>query len=637
MPRRRTLGLLALALGGILLSAPVTLAAMRYNLLVQAQQATAGGNPQTEIAAYTALLQSLGNDPRYAEEAGTYWQKLGRLEQTLGHDATAYTDYQKEVAAFDQAGMPQLAKDDRRMAEALQPVLRLFAQSPAPPSAAAGSFPYVPAYGAYIGGAFDRDPRIGYHFGRIPAIFGRSQAVYEDAVPWGTSLHAGIAQGALRNGGALQVEWLPPTDLSQVQDNAYTRGFLQSLAALKVPVFLRFAPEFQFLSVWPNNASLYVEKFRLIATLAHSLSPNVAMVWAPNVMPQTGISAYYPGNAYVDWVGVDLYSDYAFQGKATASAHLNAYYREGILTNPLKQLAYIYSRYAGKKPIMIAEWAPDLVTGTGQSNEPWAQNVARFAYSYLPMLYPDVKAIFLFDGAPAPSPNLNYNLWTDPALDQTIAHGLQNPWYLSRVGQSATVTWHEVTTAFPTGPATVAAYVNLPGEPYVARVEYNLNGTLIGESSRPPFLLQADLPRSSVPETLTVIAVGQNGKTLTRQWTIPALPIAVTLNGTPVSFPVDPVIRDGRVLVPLRNIAQALGGQVTWLPQAREIGISRANHRVELWVGQGEARIDGTPVPLDAPPAIENGTTLVPVRFLAQAFGLSAGWDAGTRTVVLSG
>lgn len=123
----------------------------------------------------------------------------------------------------------------------------------------------------------------------------------------------------------------------------------------------------------------------------------------------------------------------------------------------------------------------------------------------------------------------------------------------------------------------------------------------------------------------------------TRQWVISASPIAVTLNGTPLSFPVDPVMRGGRVLVPLRNIAQALGGQVSWFPQTQEIRISQGSRQVELWVGQGQARIRRTLQHLDTPPVIENGTTLVPVRFLAQAFGLSVGWDANTRTVVLSG
>ena len=46
--------------------------------------------------------------------------------------------------------------------------------------------------------------------------------------------------------------------------------------------------------------------------------------------------------------------------------------------------------------------------------------------------------------------------------------------------------------------------------------------------------------------------------------------------------------------------------------------------------------LDGTKVPFDQMPVIENGRTLVPVRFIADSFGVNTDWDAAARQVKLT-
>ena len=107
-------------------------------------------------------------------------------------------------------------------------------------------------------------------------------------------------------------------------------------------------------------------------------------------------------------------------------------------------------------------------------------------------------------------------------------------------------------------------------------------------------------------------------------------------DGEPLSFDVPPLIEDNRVLVPLRAIAEAMGATVQWDDVQQVITVARGNRLVGVSVGGLRAIVDGEPVYLDVPPRILHDRTLVPVRFIAQAFGAIVGWDEQTRTVTIT-
>jgi hypothetical protein len=55
----------------------------------------------------------------------------------------------------------------------------------------------------------------------------------------------------------------------------------------------------------------------------------------------------------------------------------------------------------------------------------------------------------------------------------------------------------------------------------------------------------------------------------------------------------------------------------------------------ELTVGKKEMRVNGTISKMDVAPVIVNGRTLVPVRFVSQALNSGVLWDGGTRNVTV--
>ena len=111
-------------------------------------------------------------------------------------------------------------------------------------------------------------------------------------------------------------------------------------------------------------------------------------------------------------------------------------------------------------------------------------------------------------------------------------------------------------------------------------------------------------------------------------------PIRVNVNGTPVAFtgaaPIE--VRDA-VLVPLRGVFQALGATVGYDPATKIIHATKGAAIVTLPLGAMTATVNGQPQTLSQPAQALGGTTLVPLRFVAQALGAYVQWDAAASTV----
>lgn len=105
--------------------------------------------------------------------------------------------------------------------------------------------------------------------------------------------------------------------------------------------------------------------------------------------------------------------------------------------------------------------------------------------------------------------------------------------------------------------------------------------------------------------------------------------IPVLVDGLPVTFEnTQPVNLNERILVPFRAIAEALHVEVTWDDETRIVGATAGQTSVRLQIGNETAYRNGTPIPLDVPPKILNGRTLIPLRFFSEAFDCKVDWDS---------
>ena len=112
--------------------------------------------------------------------------------------------------------------------------------------------------------------------------------------------------------------------------------------------------------------------------------------------------------------------------------------------------------------------------------------------------------------------------------------------------------------------------------------------------------------------------------------------ITVTLNGKLISFDVQPVNIDGRVLVPVRAIFEALGATVEWNGAKNEAISTKGDTSIKLYKDNNTMYKNGQPITLDVPVKNIDGRILVPVRAISEAFGCNVDWDGAKSQVIIA-
>lgn len=113
--------------------------------------------------------------------------------------------------------------------------------------------------------------------------------------------------------------------------------------------------------------------------------------------------------------------------------------------------------------------------------------------------------------------------------------------------------------------------------------------------------------------------------------TLPAFALSVEVDGKALPPRPAPVMENGRVLVPMRAVFQALGAEVEY--KNGVITARRDRRTIVLRPQRRTALINGQPAPLDTPAKLTHGTTYVPLRFVAQALKETVDWDPVARRV----
>ena len=111
--------------------------------------------------------------------------------------------------------------------------------------------------------------------------------------------------------------------------------------------------------------------------------------------------------------------------------------------------------------------------------------------------------------------------------------------------------------------------------------------------------------------------------------------IKITLYGKKLSFDQPPVIENGRTLVPLRAIFEALDAEVAWDGETQTVRAIRYGTYIELQIGSNEMKVNNEIKTLDVPAKIINERTMVPARAIAEAFGCNVTWDGTNRAVII--
>ncbi|MFY0544344.1 stalk domain-containing protein [Brevibacillus sp. H7] len=111
--------------------------------------------------------------------------------------------------------------------------------------------------------------------------------------------------------------------------------------------------------------------------------------------------------------------------------------------------------------------------------------------------------------------------------------------------------------------------------------------------------------------------------------------VTVKLDGKLLSFTQAPQLENGRLLVPYRAIAEAIGAGVQYEAASKTVIVTKGDNTYRLPINAKTATLNGVPVALDTPARLVNNTTLVPLRFVSEYLGMTVSYDQATRTVSL--
>lgn len=93
---------------------------------------------------------------------------------------------------------------------------------------------------------------------------------------------------------------------------------------------------------------------------------------------------------------------------------------------------------------------------------------------------------------------------------------------------------------------------------------------------------------------------------------------------------------NNRTIVPLRSIFEELGATVQWNQKDKTITAQKGKTTIWLKVGSKTAKINNKTVTIDVPAQVYNGSTLVPLRFISESFGVTTTWNAKQEEAILT-
>ncbi|WP_267241715.1 glycoside hydrolase family 26 protein [Streptomyces sp. PR69] len=176
----------------------------------------------------------------------------------------------------------------------------------------------------YFGATFDGVPKDLGPVEQYASMVGRTPTMLEYYLGWGDELQADQTRAVWENGQLPYIAWEPhKATLAQIADgsqDAYIVSTARTLRALNIPVAISLAHEMNgFWYPWGAQEATpeqFVEAWRRVHDVFQDEGVStVIWVWSPNIVnpvPDVALEPYYPGDGYVDWIGVVGY--YALTG-----------------------------------------------------------------------------------------------------------------------------------------------------------------------------------------------------------------------------------------------------------------------------------------------------------------------------------
>ncbi len=111
--------------------------------------------------------------------------------------------------------------------------------------------------------------------------------------------------------------------------------------------------------------------------------------------------------------------------------------------------------------------------------------------------------------------------------------------------------------------------------------------------------------------------------------------VTAFVDGKKVEADVAPFVQGGRALVPVRAISSALKAEVNWDAKTRTVVITRGEKAITLYLDKKEATVDGKTITLDIAPVLKKGRVFLPLRFVSEQLNAEVEWQSKGKIVII--
>ncbi|MDP4134258.1 MAG: glycosyl hydrolase, partial [Bacillota bacterium] len=426
------------------------------------------------------------------------YHHLGDCYSSLGNYQMASACYLRESDFWAMAGKNDETIDSKRRSNLISTSHRLYIETDDKTYSAGKYFraDYEPSNGIILGAYAEGDSNIHdpyvkdkFYMDTFPSLVGKEHGAYLLYLPYGDDIlgYASHLKRAKDLGLILQISLEPHDGLEMVKDNdPYLITLAKNMENSGVKLMLRFAGEMNDTTGqwYTTNYELFKEKFRIVSKIFHVYAPSVPVIWSPNFYPENNIENYYPGDEYVDYVGVSSYKFHQPEtdplGKGVDRSRWSS------------QLDTIYSLYGDKKPIIISEGSASYMDyNTGEDITDFACKQLYDFYAYLPIKYPNVKMVFIFD---SDRERQKFCLSKNQKFLETYKKAISNDSYLDGLNPEKTNNeYYELSNNVTVSAkkADVCSYIQYPDDS-AAYVSYFINGESKGSSYEIPYNVNID-------------------------------------------------------------------------------------------------------------------------------------------------
>ena len=263
---------------------------------------------------------------------------------------------------------------------------------------------------------------------RFNSNVGKASSIEHWGMCWTCTFDSGVANLVVARGDIPAIDWANDsghTDaaIASGQYDSWITTQAQAMKAFGHPLFLLFDEEMN--GTWypyspgqnGNTAASFVAMWRHIHDVFTAVgATNVTWVWDPNVDPSgiyPSFSSLYPGDAYVDWTGLNGYNWGGGNGGGWTSF-------SSVFSSSYQALLQV----APSKPIMIGEIASEE---NGGSKAAWITDALA---TQLPRNFPQIKAMLWFNWRIyEKSLYWNWEVESSSTSQQAFAQAVASPYY----------------------------------------------------------------------------------------------------------------------------------------------------------------------------------------------------------------